>query len=102
MNRFEKLKTAIGLKYDGTNAPKVVAKGHGDLAEHIISLAKEGDVLIHEDEALSSLLATLEAGDEIPRELYVIIAELIAFSYILQGKFPENWSNIHNRIDDKT
>lgn len=95
-------KTAVGLKYDGAQgAPKVIAKGHGDLAEEIVEVAKEHGVMVHEDQELSKLLATLELGDDIPKQLYVVIAELIAFSYVLQGKFPDNWNNIHNRVDYK-
>lgn len=94
-------KTAVGLKYDGNAAPKVIAKGHGDLAEEIVEVAQEHGILVHEDQQLSQLLATLELGDDIPKQLYVVIAELIAFSYVLQGKFPENWNNIHNKVDFK-
>jgi flagellar biosynthesis protein len=95
-------KTAIALHYDGKAAPKIVAKGHAELADEIIALAREHGVLIHEDEELSKLLRQIELGDHIPKELYLLIAELIAFSYLLQGKFPEQWTNIHQRIDLKT
>ena len=57
---------------------------------------------IHQDEELSKLLTKLELGEQIPQQLYIVIAELIAFSYVLQGKFPENWHNIHQRIDIKS
>lgn len=92
-------KSAVGLSYDGAGAPKIVAKGHGALADEIIRLAREHGVLVHEDENLNRLLQQMELGSEIPPELYLLIAELIAFSYVLQGKFPENWQNIHQRID---
>ena len=84
-------KRAVGLKYDGNGAPSVVAKGFGDLAEDIIRLAKDSGVLVHEDPYLSELLARMDLGQEIPENLYHVIAELIAFSYVLQGKVPENW-----------
>ncbi|SEA48965.1 EscU/YscU/HrcU family type III secretion system export apparatus switch protein [Alkalimonas amylolytica] len=99
---MKKPKSATALKYDGKSAPKVVAKGHGELAEDILSIAKEHGILVHEDEELSKLLTGLELGESIPTELYLIIAELIAFSYVLQGKFPDKWHNIHQRIDLKT
>jgi flagellar biosynthesis protein len=95
-------KSAVGLSYDGAGAPKIVAKGHGALADEIIRLAREHGVLVHEDENLNRLLQQMELGSEIPPELYLLIAELIAFSYVLQGKFPENWQNIHQRIDFKS
>jgi flagellar biosynthesis protein len=100
----DKPKAAVGLKYDkrqsSNDTPKVVAKGFGDLADEIIDLAKKNGVLIHEDEALMETLARLDIGQDIPQELFYIIAELIAFSYVLQGKFPDNWKNIHNKVDD--
>lgn len=95
-------RSATALKYDGQGAPLIVAKGHGQLAQDIIELAREHGVLIHEDAELTRLLSKLELGEQIPRELYLIIAELIAFSYVLQGKFPDNWNNVHQRIDLKT
>jgi flagellar biosynthesis protein len=57
--------------------------------------------MIHEDPYLSDLLARMDLGQEIPEKLYHVIAELIAFSYVLQGKFPDSWSNVHNKIDFK-
>ncbi len=95
-------KTATALQYEGKKAPTVTAKGHGELAEEMIALAKEHGVLIHQDDELSKLLSQLQLGEEIPPQLYIVIAELIAFSYVLQGKFPENWHNIHQRIDIKS
>lgn len=97
-----KNKSATALRYDGKTAPEVIAKGHGALADDILAVAKAHGILIHEDEELNKLLTQLELGDTIPKELYVIIAELIAFSYVLQGKFPDEWDNIHQRIDLKT
>jgi len=91
-------KSAVGLKYEEGETPTLVAKGFGDLAEDIIALAKENGVLVHEDEHLSEFLSRLDIGQEIPPELYFVIAELIAFSYVLQGKFPDSWAKLHNKI----
>jgi flagellar biosynthesis protein len=95
-------KTATALQYEGKRAPTVTAKGHGELAEDIIALAREHGILVHQDDELSKLLSQLELGEQIPPQLYVVIAELIAFSYVMQGKFPENWHNIHQRVNFKT
>lgn len=105
MNKTNQDKAAIALHYDSRTpgkAPTIIAKGHGDLADEIIALARAHGILVHEDEELSKLLKQMELGDQIPKELYLLIAELIAFSYVLQGKFPEHWENIHERIDLKT
>lgn len=102
MTGSDKPKTATALQYDGKQAPTVTAKGHGALAEDIIAVAREHGVLIHQDEQLSQLLGQLQLGEQIPVQLYIVIAELIAFSYVLQGKFPDDWHNIHQRIDLKS
>lgn len=95
-------RSATALQYEGKAAPTVTAKGHGELADEIIALAKQHGVLVHQDDELSKLLGQLQLGEQIPPQLYIVIAELIAFSYVLQGKFPDNWHNIHQRIDLKT
>ena len=83
--------TAVALHYDGKEAPRVTAKGSGDLAEQIIALAKEHGIPLQEDAALVSLLSKLDLGDEIPQALYTAVAEIIAFAYILKGKVPEGF-----------
>lgn len=89
---------AVALSYDGRQAPVISATGKGAVADEIIALAKEAGVHIHKDAHLSDFLQRLELGEEIPKELYLLIAELIAFAYILDGKFPEQWNNMHQKI----
>lgn len=104
-----KQKSAVGLKYQESNdegalmsgAPTVIAKGFGELADEIIALARQNGVLVHEDPYLSEFLTTLDLGQEIPDQLYHVIAELISFSYVLQGKFPESWAKMHNKVSKK-
>ena len=91
-------KQATALFFDGKKAPQITAQGKELLAEEIIAVAKEAGIHIHEDEHLSNFLQMLEVGEEIPRELYLLIAELIAFVYMLDGKFPEQWNNLHKKI----
>lgn len=81
---------AVALFYDGETAPKLTAKGTNEVAEEIIALAKEYDVPIREEPELVNLLARLKLGEEIPRELYIAVAEVIAFAYMLKGKIPEH------------
>lgn len=78
-----KHKKAVALKYkaESSNAPKVVAKGRGDVAERIIAVAKEHNIPIHEDSDLIEILSTLELEQEIPPELYRTIAEVLSFIY---------------------
>lgn len=102
MNR--KSKRAVGIKYneaEPSRAPTIVAKGYDDLAEAIIASARENGVLIHEDPYLSDFLTTLDLGQSIPESLYYVIAELLAYSYVLQGKVPENWKQAFPGIEEK-
>ena len=82
---------AVALKYDGENAPKVTAKGSQDIAEQIIQLAKKHNVPLSENKELVTLLSTLELGEEIPEVLYLAVAEIIAFAYMLKGKVPKGF-----------
>lgn len=91
MDNKKQTSIAVALKYDGLNAPKVTAKGTHELAQQIIELAKKHSVPLSENKELVSLLASLELGEEIPEVLYLAIAEIIAFAYILKGKVPENF-----------
>ena len=75
------------------------AQSYGDLAEAIIAMAEETGILIHEDPYLSEVLATLDVGQDIPESLYYVIAELLAYSYVLQGKIPPGWEGIIKRVD---
>lgn len=92
-------KSAIALHYNGYDTPAVAAKGYGALAEHIITQVKEQGGLIHEDKELAQYLDHLKQGDEIPEPVYRIVAELIAFSWLLNGKTPPGWEGLEG-IDE--
>jgi len=77
---------AIALEYDGKSAPRVTAKGHGPVAERIMALAREHEIPVQERPELVQLLARIDLGDEIPEALYIAVAEVIAFAYMLKGK----------------
>lgn len=82
---------AIALNYDGENAPRLTAKGRGELANRILDLADKHGVPLHEDADLAALLAQIPLGDEIPESLYRAVAEVIAFAYLLSGKLPPGY-----------
>ena len=84
-------KKAVALFYDGENAPAVTAAGSGELAQQIIELARRHGIPLFENEALLQLLVDIGVGEEIPETLYLCIAQVIAFTYKIQGKFPPGW-----------
>ena len=76
---------AIALAYEsGDYAPKIVAKGRGIVAEQIIAKAKEHKVFVHESKDLVALLMQVDLDDHIPPELYLAIAEILAWLYRLE------------------
>jgi len=79
----DKRKEAIALRYQSDNeaAPKVVAKGAGYIAENIMEKAKDNQVPIQEDSTLVELLSELNINEQIPEELYHVVAEVFAFIY---------------------
>ena len=82
---------AVALSYDGRNTPRVTAKGEQQLAERIIEAADQAGVPLYPDPELAMVLSQIPLGEEIPDNLYRAIAEVIAFAYILAGKFPEDF-----------
>lgn len=76
---------AVAVKYDKKEmrAPTVVAKGEGFIARKIVERAMEADVPIVEDAALVSALISLELGEEIPAELYGVVAKVLSWVYRL-------------------
>jgi flagellar biosynthesis protein len=81
-------KKAVALKYKSgqDNAPKVTAKGTGLIAEKIIAVARKQGIPVKDDPNLIEVLSRLDLNQEIPPELYVVVAELLAFVYSLNRK----------------
>lgn len=78
--------TALGYEPQVDKAPKVLASGQGLIAEKIIAIAKQNNIPIREDPALATALSVLDIGQEIPPELYAVIAEVLAYVYRIQNK----------------
>ena len=76
--------SAIALSYANKNrAPIVVAKGYGAVADAIVQRARESGLYVHESPDLVKLLMHVKLDAEIPQELYVAIAEVLAWLYQL-------------------
>ena len=75
---------AVALKYtpsEGDDAPRVVAKGKGHIAERLKEIARQNDIRIHEDPELVRLLSAVEVESEIPYALFAAVAEVLALIY---------------------
>ena len=82
---------SAALTYSGEGAPRLVAKGEGELANRIKATAEEFGVPVVEEEGLVQMLCQIPLGDEIPPALYVAVAEVLAHVF-----------RINNRIDELT
>ena len=80
---------SAALTYSGEGAPRLVAKGEGELAERIKATAQEVGVPVVEEAGLVQMLCQIPLGDEIPPALYVAVAEVLAHIF-----------RINNRVDE--
>jgi flagellar biosynthesis protein len=78
---------AAALRYDPQqdDAPRVVARGEGHVADRIIEIARQEGIPIHENAAVVDVLSRLDLDREIPPELYRVVAEIIAFVFRVQA-----------------
>jgi len=79
---------AAAMYYDpaGTAAPEIIATGQGLIAEEIVNAARVHGIPLHQDAGLVEALAKLDVGTLIPRELYAVVAEVLAFVYSVDAE----------------
>ncbi|MEQ8332947.1 EscU/YscU/HrcU family type III secretion system export apparatus switch protein [Nisaea sp.] len=82
-NAMKDRQVAIALDHDpgGEEAPRVIAKGYGELAEKILRLAFENDVKVRKDSDLVQILSAVEVDCEIPVEAFAAVAEILTYVY---------------------
>ncbi len=83
MEKKPPLEKAVALKYDkeADPAPKMVAKGQGEIAKQLLLIAEEHDIPIKEDAALVDILEALDVDEFIPLEAYGAVAEILSYIY---------------------
>ena len=79
---------AIALAYGRNPVPMVTAKGEEDLAVRMLEEARRQGVFINEDPQLLALLSRLNVDEEIPPELYTVVAVVLSWVYWLKGMRP--------------
>jgi flagellar biosynthesis protein len=87
-NKQTPIKKAVALRYapDKQTAPVLIAKGKGHMAETILQTAKANGVPVQEDASLVEVLSKLDLDQEIPAELYQLVAEVLSFIYRSDGR----------------
>ncbi|GLS89452.1 flagellar biosynthesis protein FlhB [Psychromonas marina] len=77
---------SVAIKYeqDGERAPYIVAKGVDFMALKIREVAREYEIPVMEAPPLCrAIYHTTEIGDEVPEELFIAIAQVLAYIYQL-------------------
>ena len=82
---------AAALQYDPqkNDPPHVLAVGRGVTADEIVRIAKERNIPLYEDPGLVEALARLDVAEYIPRELYAVVAEVLAYVYRIDSDASE-------------
>lgn len=86
MTRPSPRRIAVALEYNGQGAPRVTAKGQGELAERIVETGREHGVAVEQNAVLAQALSAVELDDEIPEDLYRAVAQVISFVLSLRGE----------------
>ena len=81
---------AAALRYDQDSdyAPQVTAAGRGRVAEKIVETARGAGVPVYKDGALAETLNRLKVGEMIPRELFEVVAEVLAYVIRIDAESP--------------
>ncbi len=80
---------AVALRYEAqAEAPRVVAKGMGAVADALVARAQAAGVPVREDAALVELLGLLDIDQLVPPALYAVVAEVLAWAYAVDGGEP--------------
>ena len=88
MSEREKPKKAVGLRYQHgmDERPFVVSRGQGVVAEDILRIARENKIPIQKDSGLLDALLRLDYMQEVPEELFYLVAEILVFAYETMGR----------------
>ena len=72
---------AVALSYNAEKdvSPRVIAKGKGYVAQKILEHGEKADIPVYEDASLTEELTRLDLGENIPPELYEVVAQVLAF-----------------------
>ena len=94
---------AVALSHAKDMTPVVVAKGYGVVAESIIRIARESGLYVHSSPDLVKLLMDVDLDARIPPQLYVAVAEVLAWLHRLEtGPAAKEYADAIERLNRKT
>lgn len=89
------IRHAAALQYSPETdaAPKVVATGKGIIAEKMIEKAREADIPVYQNTELAQTLSALGIGDQIPPEVYDVVAEILIFIGSVDKSYGQDYED---------
>ncbi len=85
--------TALQYSPETDAAPKVVATGKGIVAEKMIEKAKEADIPVYQNTELAQTFSALGIGDQIPPEVYDVVAEILIFIGSVDKSYGQDYED---------
>lgn len=84
------IKKGIAVGYSpGDPAPEVLAVARGLLAERMLEIARENDIIIYKDSDLAEVLSYMSPGSSVPEKFFRAVAEILAYCYRINDKFRQ-------------
>ncbi len=74
---------AVAVQHDPREErlPKVIASGHGAVAQQILEIAFARGIRVREDADLAEVLSAIEVDSEIPLTALAAVAEILSYVY---------------------
>lgn len=85
------IQQAVALLYpEDKDAPIIMAKEKGVLAQKMIDIAKENNIPVIQDVETTNILSLYEIGEYIPEQTYKVIAKIFAY---IRSTYEEDTAN---------
>lgn len=100
----ERRLTAVALKKYGVDdaaIPRIIAAGHGKVAEQILKIAFDNGVKVREDKDLAEVLAAITVDSDIPTEALVAVGEILAYVYKANSIYQSD-ADAYNNEESET
>ena len=85
----DELAVALSYKPATDQAPRVLAKGQGWVAQQIVELAEAHGIEVRQDSDLAQILAQVDVDSEIPLEAFTLVAEILSYVYEKNKEWPD-------------
>lgn len=87
---MKRVKKGAAIGYEGKNSvPRVLSVARGLLVNNLLRIAEKYGITVYQDPDLAETLCEMKAGDEIPEELWMAAARVLAYCYKVNDEFKQ-------------